>query len=85
MTARQKKEEKYKPIIKYAEDGLKRNNEEIRIKYKVQDVKVDCKYIIISNLGVVPDTTVKDVCRIISDDEKEKVRYGKMWLKRMVN
>jgi hypothetical protein len=40
--------------------------------------------VIISNLGVVPDVTVKDVCSIISDGT-EKVRYGKMWLKRMVN
>jgi hypothetical protein len=83
--AREKKETKYKPITSYAESWLKRNSEEIRIKYKVQEIKVDCKFIIISNLGVVPDTTVKDVCGIISEDEKEKVRYGKMWLKRMVN
>jgi hypothetical protein len=46
---------------------------------------VKCNYVIISNLGVVPKATEKDVCEIVSSNEKEKSRYGRMWLKRMVN
>jgi hypothetical protein len=83
--ARIKKEEKYKKIIKAADDWLKRNKEEIMIKHKVSDVGVKCSYVIISNLGVVPKATELDVCGIVSSSEKEKSRYGRIWLKIMVS
>jgi hypothetical protein len=51
----------------------------------VSNVGVKCNYVIISNLGIVPKATEADVCGIVSSNEKEKSRYGRMWLKRMVN
>jgi hypothetical protein len=83
--ARIKKEEKYKEIIKAADEWLKRNKEEIMIKHKVSDVGIKCSYVIISNLGVVPKAKELYVCRIVSSSDKKKSRYGRMWLKRMVN
>jgi hypothetical protein len=80
-----KKEEKYKKIIKSPDEWLKRNKEEIMLKYKVSDVGVKCNYVIISNLGIVPEATEADVCAIISSNNKEKGRYRRMWLKRMIN
>jgi hypothetical protein len=76
--ARIKKEEKYKEIIKAADEWLKRNKEEIMIKHKVSDVGVKCSYVIILNLGVVPKTTELEVCRIVSSNDKEKSRHGRM-------
>jgi hypothetical protein len=32
-----------------------------------------------------PKTTEDDVCSIVNSDKKEKLRYGRMWLKRMIN
>jgi hypothetical protein len=52
---------KYEPIIREAKEWLESNKEEIRIKYKVSNIDVDCKFVIISNLGVVPKSTEKDV------------------------
>jgi hypothetical protein len=49
-TARGKKIDKYQDIMKDAKMWLERNKEEIAIKYKVTNIKVDCSYIIISNL-----------------------------------
>jgi hypothetical protein len=33
------------------------NSEEIKIKDKVSDIRVNCRHIIISNLGIVPKET----------------------------
>jgi hypothetical protein len=55
------------------------------MKRKVSKINVNCKYIIISSLGIVPKTTEDDVCSIINTEKKEKLRYGRIWLKRMVN
>jgi hypothetical protein len=76
--ARVKKEDKYKKIIKSAEEWLKKNKEEIMIKHKVSDVGVKCSYVIISNLGIVPKATEDDVGGIVSSSDKEKSRYGRM-------
>jgi hypothetical protein len=83
--ARVKKEEKYKKIISAAKNWLDRNKEEIMIKHKVSDDGVKCSYVIISNLGIVSKSTEADVCGIVSSSDKEKSRYGRMWLQRMVN
>jgi hypothetical protein len=47
--------------------------EEIKIKYKVSKVKVSCRFIIISNLGVIPKETERDICSLIDSDKKEMV------------
>jgi hypothetical protein len=83
--AREKKENKYGEIVKEAKMWLERNKDDIAIKYKVTKNEVDCNYIIISNLGMVPKATEVDLCRLLRNDDKEKVRYAPMWLKRMIN
>jgi hypothetical protein len=83
--ARERKEEKYKDIFKEAEIWLKRNEEEINIKHKISKINVKCKYVVISNLGVISKNTEEDVCSIVSANAKEKQRYGRMWLKRMIH
>jgi hypothetical protein len=77
---RTKIEDKYKPIIDEANEWLQENIENIRIKHKVSSVNVRAKFVIISNLGIVPRTTEKDVRDIISTDKKEKLHYGQMWI-----
>jgi hypothetical protein len=64
---------------------LERNKSEIAVKYKVINIEVDCSYIVISNLGRVPKETEVDLCRMLRNDEKEKLRYARMRLKRMIN
>jgi Zn-dependent peptidase ImmA (M78 family) len=83
--ARRKKEEKYEGIVQEAKSWLERNKEEIAIKYKASKIMVDCHYIIISNLGMVPKSTETDLCRLLKDEGKDTARYARMWLKRMVN
>jgi hypothetical protein len=83
--ARNRKEEKYVEIVKEANGWLNRNKEDISIKYKVTKISVDCHYIIISNLGMVSKATETDMCRLLKGEEKDKPRYARMWLKRMVN
>jgi hypothetical protein len=83
--ARNRKENKYVDIVKEASSWLNRNKEEIGIKYKATRITVECHYIIISNLGMVPKTTETDLCRLLKGEEKDKPRYARMWLKRMVN
>jgi hypothetical protein len=68
-----------------AETWLSENSEEIKIKHKVSKINVSCKYTIISNLGIVPDVMENVICSLIDVSKKEKLRYGRMWLKRMVN
>jgi hypothetical protein len=48
-------------------------------------VRVAVKYVTISSLGIVQKPTEDDVCSVFSSDKKEKLRYGRMWLKRMIN
>jgi hypothetical protein len=83
--AREKKEEKYGAIVDEAKGCLDWNKEEIAIKYKASKISVECHYIIISNLGMVPKRTETDLCRLLKDEGKDKPRYARMWLKRMVN
>jgi hypothetical protein len=80
-----RKIEKYKQIIEEAKGWLQANREDICIKHKVSRVSVVVKLLIISNLGIVPKFTEDDVCSIISSDKNERLRYGRMWLKRMIN
>jgi hypothetical protein len=49
------------------------------------NIEVDCSYIVISNLGMVPKETEVDLCRLLKNEEKEKARYARLWLKRMIN
>jgi hypothetical protein len=83
--ARGKKMDKYQDIVRDARQWLDRNKDDIAIKYKVIKIEVDCSYIVISNLGMVPKETEGDLCRLLKNDEKEKLRYARMWLKRMIN
>jgi hypothetical protein len=46
---------------------------------------VDCKFIAISNLGIVPKETERGLYSLIDSDKKERLRYGRMWIKRMIN
>jgi hypothetical protein len=64
---------------------LQANLEDICIKHKVSGASVEAKYISISSLGIVPKPIEDDNCNIVSSDKKEKLRYGRMWLKRMIN
>jgi hypothetical protein len=57
---------------------LQENLEEVEIKHRVPSVKVEPKFIIISNLGVVPKETGRDIFSIISSEKNEKLRYGRM-------
>jgi hypothetical protein len=50
---RRKKIKKYEPMVKEANSWLQDNLDEIRIKHKVSKVKVNSRFIIISNLGIV--------------------------------
>jgi myosin-crossreactive antigen len=59
--ARSRKMEKYEEIVKEAKAWLERNKDEIAYKYKVSKIEVDCSYIIISNLGMVPKRTEIDL------------------------
>jgi hypothetical protein len=52
--AREKKMDKYEEIVRDAKEWLERNKDDIAMKYKVNKIEVDCSYIIISNLGMVP-------------------------------
>jgi hypothetical protein len=80
-----KKVKKYEPIVSEANKWLEVNLEQIQIKHKVSGVRVEAKYVIISSLGILPKATEDDVCSIVSSDKKEKLRYGRIWLKRMIN
>jgi hypothetical protein len=71
--ARTKKENKYKPIIYQDNKWLQANIENIRIKHQVSSVNVRAMFVIISNLGIVPRATEKDVCDIVSTDKKREV------------
>jgi hypothetical protein len=71
--ARAKKVKKYEPIIREAKVWLERNKEEIGIKYKVSDIEVDCKFVIISNLGVVPKSAEEDVCSLFNNEKNERL------------
>jgi hypothetical protein len=51
----------------------------------VSSVRVKHKFIIISNLGVVPKETERYMWSIVSSEKNKKLRYMWMWLKRMVN
>jgi hypothetical protein len=51
--AREKKVKKYENIVGDIERWLKDNEEEIKINHHVQGTSVNCRYIIISNLGVI--------------------------------
>jgi hypothetical protein len=64
--AREKKIEKYEPIIKEARSWLAENQAEIKKKHKVSKINFNCKYIVISNLEIVPKTTKDDIYRIIN-------------------
>jgi hypothetical protein len=48
--------------------------EEVGIKHKVSNVNMDCKFTVISNLGIVRKKTEKDMCSLIDSDKKEKLR-----------
>jgi hypothetical protein len=80
VEARKKKIDDYDPIVIEAE-----NLAEIRIKHKVSNVTVDCKFIVISNLDIIPKEIENDMCSLIDSDKKERLRYGRMWIKRMIN
>jgi hypothetical protein len=64
---------KYEPIIEEANGWLQANLEEICIKHKVSRTSVDVKYVLISNLDIVPKSTEVDVCNIVSSHKKEKL------------
>jgi hypothetical protein len=83
--ARNRKIDKYRDIVREAKEWLNRNKDEIAIKYKVSKIEVESSFIIISNLGMVPKSTEVDLCRLLKNEEKDKLRYARMWLKRMVN
>jgi hypothetical protein len=83
--ARDRKIEKYELIINRAKQWFEANLEQIQIKHKISGVRVEVKYNIIPSLGIVLKDTETDVWGIVSFDKKEKLRYGRMWLKRMVN
>jgi hypothetical protein len=51
--ARPKKVDKYKPIVDEAKIWLQENLDEIRIKRKVSNINVNCRFIVISNLGII--------------------------------
>jgi hypothetical protein len=72
--ARRRKTKKYEPIVKEANDWLQANLEEIQIKHRVSSVKVETKFIIISNLGVVPKETERDMYNIVSSQKNVKLR-----------
>jgi hypothetical protein len=36
-------------------------------------------------MGIIPKATDNDVCSFIDSDKKERLRYGRIWIKRMVN
>jgi hypothetical protein len=57
VDVRRKKKEKYGPISREANEWLHDNFVGIRIKHKVSDVNVNCRFKIISNLGIVPKAT----------------------------
>jgi hypothetical protein len=81
--ARKTKIDKYDPIVNVAKTWLQEKIEEIRIKYKVSNVNVNCKFIVTSNLGIVREETKREMCSLIDSDKKERLRYGRM--KRMIN
>jgi hypothetical protein len=83
--AKQKKIAKYEPIVMEAKEWLESTIDAIRIKHKVSNVNVKVEFVIISNLGVVPKETERDVCDIVNSDKKERLRLECMWTKRMVN
>jgi hypothetical protein len=37
------------------------------------------------NLDIVPKETERYMCSLIDSDKKERLRYGRMWIKRMNN
>jgi hypothetical protein len=76
--ARKKKIDKFDPIVNEAKTWLQENLEEIKIKHKVSNVNVDCKFIFISNLGIVPKETEREMCNPIDSDKKEILRYGRI-------
>jgi hypothetical protein len=78
--SRNTKIDKYDPIVNEAE-----NLAEIRIKHKVLNANVDCKFVVISNLDIVPKEIESDMCSLIDSDKKERLRYGRMWIKRMID
>jgi hypothetical protein len=80
-----KKIDKYDPIVNKAKTWPQENLEEIRIKHKVSNVKVNCKFIVITNLDIVSKETERDMRSLIDFDKKERLSYRRMWIKRMIN
>jgi hypothetical protein len=70
--ARNTKIDKYDPIVNEAE-----NLAEIRINYKALNANMDCKFIVISNLDIIPKEIENDMCSLIDSDKKERLRYGR--------
>jgi hypothetical protein len=58
---------------------------EIRIKHKISNVNVDCKFIVISNLNIVPKETKREMRSLIDSDKNERLRYERMRINRMIN
>jgi hypothetical protein len=67
--ASMKKIKKYESIKNYAERCLKDNEEMIRMKYQVKEIRMSCRYVVIGNLGIVPKTTEVDFYSITDVDE----------------
>jgi hypothetical protein len=43
---------------------------------------MDCKFIVFPNLDIVQKETERDIYSLIDSDKKERLRYGRMWIKR---
>jgi hypothetical protein len=83
VRARKKKEDKYRMIERYAKLMLDKYQDEIKAKFKVDEIDFRTLYIVVSSLGVVPKETAKDFRKLMNGAGKATKTIMKFYLRRM--
>jgi hypothetical protein len=78
-----KKVDKYRRIETYAKLFLGKHEEEIKAKFKVEEIGVRTLYIVVSSLGVIPKETTTDFRKLMNGAGKATRTLIKLYLRRM--
>jgi hypothetical protein len=70
-------------IERYAKLMLDKHQDEIKAKFKVDEIDVRTLYIVVSSLGVVPKETAKDFRKLMNGAGKATKTLMKLYLRRM--
>jgi hypothetical protein len=72
VRARKKKQDKYRMIERYATLLLGKQEDEIKAKFKVDEIEIRTLYIVVSSLGVVPREKMNDFRKLKSGAGKQQ-------------